>query len=377
MITVISGGEDSLKLIKALRNLLYDSDISVIADTSDAMWTQGHLVCPNLDDIIYLFSGQLNKQNWTGIKGDTYSTFNFLERLNSNAITETVPDKDGDESSAAQLSDNELASGKPVISENEICDAVSENAVCETASCKNAVCEPAGSEASENTENKTAKNTHHSLKYDDLTNIYPIGDKQRAVCIARAMHLKNRLTITQSTQILSKSFGVTANILPATDSRITAYAKFAGEMFSITDFRAICKTEKTADYKAEIELEFTKYPQITKEATSAINSGKAVIIGPGHISTISPILACRHMRKLLKKSFTIAVLPRLPADYIPGRYIALDRLIETYKGFADILIQDIRDEFCIPDATRINTDTDSSYKAESLAWEIMSHIGSR
>ena len=359
MITVISGGEDSLKLIKALRNLLYDSDITVIADTSDAVRTQGHLVCPNLDDIIYLFSGQLNTQNWTGIKGDTYSTYNFLEKLNSDAVKDTVPDKDGDESSAAQfsentkLSDNTKPSGKPAESE------------------------PLGSETSENTENINGKNTPQSHKYDDLTNIYPIGDKQRAVCIARAMHLKNRLTITQSTQILSKSFGVTANILPATDSRITAYAKFAGEMFSITDFRAICKTEKTADYKAEIELEFTKYPQITKEATSAINSGKAVIIGPGHISTISPILACRPMRKLLKKSFTIAVLPRLPADYIPGRYIALDRLIETYKGFADILIQDIKDEFCIPDATRINTDTDSSYKAESLAWEIMSHIGSR
>ena len=83
------------------------------------------------------------------------------------------------------------------------------------------------------------------------------------------------------------------------------------------------------------------------------------------------------MRKLLKKSFTIAILPRLPADYIPGRYIALDRIIETYRGFADILIQDIKDEYCIPNSTRINTDTDSPYKAESLAWEIMSHLGSR
>ena len=68
MITVISGGEDSLKLIKALRNLLYDNEITVIANTSDALWTQGSLVCPDLDDILYLFSGQLNMQNWTGIQ---------------------------------------------------------------------------------------------------------------------------------------------------------------------------------------------------------------------------------------------------------------------------------------------------------------------
>ncbi|MBR6496997.1 MAG: YvcK family protein, partial [Methanomicrobium sp.] len=174
-----------------------------------------------------------------------------------------------------------------------------------------------------------------------------------------------------------KSFGVTATVLPATDTRITAYAKFAGETFSIADFRAIRSTDKTADFKAEIELEFTKYPQITQEASSALNQSRTVIIGPGSPSTISPILACRHMIKMLKKCFTIAVLPRLPADYIPGRYIALDRLIETYKGFADIIIQDIKDEFCIPNATRINTDTDSSHKAESLAWEIMSHSGSR
>ena len=317
MITVISGGEDSLKLIKALRNLLYDNDITVIANTSDALWTQGSLVCPDLDDILYLFSGQLNMQNWTGIKGDTYSTYNFLEKICADAM------------------------------------AIKENAT--------------------ETDDTDGINDVSA----NLGNIYPIGDKQRAVCIARAMHLKNKLTITQSTRILSKSFGVTATVLPATDTRITAYAKFAGETFSIADFRAIRSTDKTADFKAEIELEFTKYPQITEDTKAALNQSRAVIIGPGSPSTISPILACRHMIKMLKKCFTIAVLPRLPADYIPGRYIALDRLIGTYKGFADIIIQDIKDEFCIPNATRINTDTDSSHKAESLAWEIMSHSGSR
>ncbi len=354
MITVISGGEDSLKLIKALRNLLYDSDITVIADTSDAVRTQGSLVCPNLDDIIYLFSGQLNTQNWTGIKGDTYSTHNFLEKICADAPetetdtdTETdtnTPDTSGSNNPSPDANTGTVQGQIPEIHNNGVSDGGN-------------------------------RNPDTILPFGEP--VYPVGDKQRAVCIAHAMHLKSKLTLTQSTRILSKSFGITANILPATDSRITAYAKFAGEMFSIADFRAICKTEKTADYKAEIELEFTKYPQITKETASAINSGRAVIIGPGHISTISPILACRPMRKLLKKSFTIAVLPRLPADYVPGRYIALDRIIETYRGFADILIQDIKDEYCIPNSTRINTDTDSPYKAESLAWEIMSHLGSR
>ena len=346
MITVISGGEDSLKLIKALRNLLYDNDITVIANISDALWTQGSLVCPDLDDILYLFSGQLNMQNWTGIKGDTYSTYNFLEKLNADgidAVRDIVPDKDEKPDSVTKPNDTETSA----------------------------------TDTATDTSEKSGKDLGTPLKYADLTDIYPIGDKQRAVCIARAMHLKNKLTITQSTRILSKSFGVTATVLPATDTRITAYAKFAGETFSIADFRAIRSTDKTADFKAEIELEFTKYPQITQEASSALNQSRAVIIGPGSPSTISPTLACRHMIKMLKKCFIIAVLPRLPADYIPGRYIALDRLIETYKGFADIIVQDIKDEFCIPNATRINTDTDSSIKAESLAWEIMSHSGSR
>ncbi|WOF15726.1 hypothetical protein F1737_02980 [Methanoplanus sp. FWC-SCC4] len=81
MITFISGGPESLKLIRAFRTIHYDNEISVIANTSDNIWMSGNLVSPDLYDLIFLFSGILNTAKWSGIKGDTYSTGNFLTKI--------------------------------------------------------------------------------------------------------------------------------------------------------------------------------------------------------------------------------------------------------------------------------------------------------
>ena len=87
MITVISGGRESLKLIRALRHFLNDDEIAVIANTSDAIWIDGTLASPDIDDVIFLFSGILNTGKWHGIKGDTFSTCSFYKKYFGEEIT--------------------------------------------------------------------------------------------------------------------------------------------------------------------------------------------------------------------------------------------------------------------------------------------------
>lgn len=93
MITVISGGSESLKLIRAFRHFLDDDEIAVIANTSDALWIDGTLASPDIDDLIFLFSGILNTAKWHGIKGDTYSTCLFFRKYFDDANIE-VGDKE-------------------------------------------------------------------------------------------------------------------------------------------------------------------------------------------------------------------------------------------------------------------------------------------
>jgi LPPG:FO 2-phospho-L-lactate transferase len=78
MITVVCGGPGSLQLIRGLRILLQDTDITAVVTTGDALdMGSGHL-CQTLDSTLFAFAGILNSRRGTGVKGDSYTTNRFL-----------------------------------------------------------------------------------------------------------------------------------------------------------------------------------------------------------------------------------------------------------------------------------------------------------
>jgi len=81
MITVLSGGTGTPKLLRGLRQILRDSEITVIVNTAEDLWMSGHYVSPDIDTVTYLFSGLLNTDTWWGIKGDTMYTYNAMQRV--------------------------------------------------------------------------------------------------------------------------------------------------------------------------------------------------------------------------------------------------------------------------------------------------------
>ena len=105
MITIISGGKYSLRLISGLRSFLNDDEIAVISNTSDSFKMSGGIVSHDIDSLLFLFSGILNTNTWTGIAGDTYSTNKFLERLNHPEYYET-----GDRERGLQIARAEMIS---------------------------------------------------------------------------------------------------------------------------------------------------------------------------------------------------------------------------------------------------------------------------
>jgi LPPG:FO 2-phospho-L-lactate transferase len=78
---VLSGGTGTPKLLQGLRKLVPDEEITVIVNTAEDIAISGAYVSPDVDTVLYLFSGSLDIQKWWGIRNDTFHTNKALQEL--------------------------------------------------------------------------------------------------------------------------------------------------------------------------------------------------------------------------------------------------------------------------------------------------------
>lgn len=78
---VLSGGTGTPKLLQGLRKLVQDEEITVIVNTAEDIVISGTFVSPDVDTVLYLFSGSLDVQKWWGIRNDTFHTNKSLKEL--------------------------------------------------------------------------------------------------------------------------------------------------------------------------------------------------------------------------------------------------------------------------------------------------------
>ncbi len=81
MITFLSGGTGTPKLIQGFRQIVSDNQLSIIANSADDITIYGLYVSPDIDTIIYLLDDILDTGKFWGIKNDTFETLNFLNKL--------------------------------------------------------------------------------------------------------------------------------------------------------------------------------------------------------------------------------------------------------------------------------------------------------
>lgn len=78
MLTVLSGGTGTPKLLRGLR----DSDeLAVIVNTAEDIYASGNKITPDIDSVIYTLAGVIDDDKWWGVKGDTFSTHNALKAM--------------------------------------------------------------------------------------------------------------------------------------------------------------------------------------------------------------------------------------------------------------------------------------------------------
>ena len=81
MITIITGGTGSIKLLRGLDSIV-NENMNIIVNVGDNINLFGYHICPDIDTTIYGLSNRLDVERGWGIKGDT---FNFLESIKEDS----------------------------------------------------------------------------------------------------------------------------------------------------------------------------------------------------------------------------------------------------------------------------------------------------
>jgi LPPG:FO 2-phospho-L-lactate transferase len=93
MITFLSGGTGTPKLLRGMQKVMDRHEISVIVNTAEDIWISGNHLSPDLDTVMYLFAGILNTDTWWGIRSDSFTTHDEITRLGIDEFI-TIGDQD-------------------------------------------------------------------------------------------------------------------------------------------------------------------------------------------------------------------------------------------------------------------------------------------
>jgi LPPG:FO 2-phospho-L-lactate transferase len=298
MITFLSGGTGTPKLLRGMQKLVDRHEISVIVNTAEDIWISGNHISPDLDTVMYLFAGILNTDSWWGIRNDSFMTYDEIIRL---GVDEFIK----------------------------------------------------------------------------------IGDKDRAVHIARGEMLRKGMRLTNVTGFLCERFGVREMVLPMTDSEVTTQIK--------TELGLIHFQEYWVRAKGKIGIEkvvrsFSEPPVATEEVLAVIEASDTIVIGPSNpITSISPILECDGIKHALMDKTVIAISPFIGDAPVSGPAGALMQAagfepssqgtFNCYEGITDIFVQDIRDPVKVCNSVRFDTLMTDEEKSIALAQEILRIAG--
>lgn len=264
---IFSGGTGTPKLIRGLLECIPENQMSVVVNTAEDVYVSGCLVSPDIDTVLYLFSGLLDCEKWWGIADDTFRTSQILQDLG-------------------------------------------------------------------------------------FSELLPLGDTDRAICIARTQLMTSGKSLTEATRILAQKMSISASVFPMTDVPVQTFVTTdAGEKMHYQKYWVGLKGTPGV---RSVDIEFPENVSISQSLLSEFKKHDSVLIGPSNpVTSIGPILSVPEIREILKDKYVVAVSPFIgntpvsgPAGKFmhacgiaPGSY----SVFEMYKDFSDVFVCDIRD----------------------------------
>jgi LPPG:FO 2-phospho-L-lactate transferase len=109
MITILSGGTGTPKLIQGIIEIIDPGELNVIVNTVENTYISGLYVAADIDTVMYTLAGIVNEDTWYGIAGDTFTTHETLKKLGYNELL-----KIGDQDRAIKIQKTNLMEKYPL-----------------------------------------------------------------------------------------------------------------------------------------------------------------------------------------------------------------------------------------------------------------------
>lgn len=81
MITVLSGGTGTPKLLQGLKEIVNPEELTIIVNTLENDYFSGVYVSADVDTVLYTMADMINEEFWYGVKDDTFITNERLAEL--------------------------------------------------------------------------------------------------------------------------------------------------------------------------------------------------------------------------------------------------------------------------------------------------------
>jgi LPPG:FO 2-phospho-L-lactate transferase len=179
---------------------------------------------------------------------------------------------------------------------------------------------------------------------------FSLSDRDLATCLYRTHFLAEGGTLTAAQRQIARALGVTAQVLPMSEERVTTRVQTPEGWRGLQEF-LILDGGKAAIEAVEVEGIAGATP--TSEVRGAISSARAIVIGPSNpVISIGPILAVPGMREAIAEAPApvVAVSPFVAGRAIKGpteafmaavgRPVNAAGVASLYAGLIDALVID-------------------------------------
>jgi LPPG:FO 2-phospho-L-lactate transferase len=260
MVTFLAGGTGTPKLLDGVDAAFDPTEVTVVANTGDDVELGGHLVCPDLDTVLFAGGGVLDRETWWGIDGDTTATHDELGRLADAA---------------------DLASGPRYLPSDR---------------------QTAG------------RRIARWRRFSGVAEFMEIGDRDRAVHVTRTSLLDEGHTLTEVTRTLADAFDLDPTLLPMSDDPVaTIVHTDEGAMH----FQEYWVARRAAPAVEDVEFRGAPTADPTPAVRDALDA--PVVIGPSNpVTSVGPIRALPGVDDALDDTPVVAVSPFVEDEVFSG-----------------------------------------------------------
>ncbi len=260
MVTFLSGGTGTPKLLDGAAAAFSPEDTTVVANTGDDIELGGLFVSPDVDTLLFQGGGVLDRETWWGIDGDTHRTNDALTDIASAADLPDGPQYLPDE---RQTAGRELANWR---------------------------------------------------RFSGVAEFMTIGDRDRAVHITRTSLLDEGHTLSEATERLADAFGLTIDVLPMSDDPVASLVHTERGMMHFQEYWVAHRGEPSVE---TVEFRGSSTAEPAPGVLEALED--TVVVGPSNpVTSIGPMLTLPGVPDALSRSTVVAVSPFLGDDAFSG-----------------------------------------------------------